>query len=153
MPPWKIKQPVILPAKRTYSETAEELQFRTCRLWQTIGKSREQGEEGHFTDQRGSWKGSCKGEVHGREGTLWDNSCSLPSCRQAGRKSSFSCDWWSQLPLQEWEQSCEAWELPILGFLTCFRWGFSLVFATKCPQYSAGFPARSGPPKSGLALQ
>ena len=107
----------------------------------------------HFTDQRGSWKGSCKGKVHGREGRLWDNGCSLPSCCQAGRKFSFSCGWWSQLPVWEWELSCEAWELPILGFLTCFRQGFYLVFTTKCPQYSAGFLARSGPPESGLAMQ
>lgn len=36
------KQLVILPAKRVYLGVAEGLQFETCKLWQTIGKSGEE---------------------------------------------------------------------------------------------------------------
>lgn len=38
----KIKQPVFLPAKWGYLGLAVELQFGTCKLWQTISKSGEQ---------------------------------------------------------------------------------------------------------------
>lgn len=39
--PLKIKQPVILPANWVYWEMAVGLQFETCKLWQSLGKSRE----------------------------------------------------------------------------------------------------------------
>lgn len=37
----KIKQAVILPRNWVYWEVAEGLQFGTCKLWQSLGKSRE----------------------------------------------------------------------------------------------------------------
>lgn len=41
----KIKCPVILPEKWVFSGIAEELQWRLCILWWTVGKSREQRRE------------------------------------------------------------------------------------------------------------
>ena len=44
----KSKQSIILPAI-FFSGIAEELQFRTCKLWQTIGKSEEQRQRALFS--------------------------------------------------------------------------------------------------------
>lgn len=64
----KVKQPIILPEKWVYLGIAEELQFGTHKLWQTIGKSGDQrkgtllGREkeevgrGYFKGKKAHWR-------------------------------------------------------------------------------------------------
>ena len=59
----QIKEPVILPAEWIYLGIAKGIAIWERKLWQTIGKSREQGRELAFIEERGELEEAAPNEM------------------------------------------------------------------------------------------